>query len=180
MQSGVITGCNIGIFSGSEFFQSGQAVVQAHGIALAVFASMDKIVYKKRIVLEHDAALECISYLKSGIPGINRLEHPSTDIFYDADAVRKPADTDTVAGGQVLHLYGCTVRYDIGLLGRLFMKEDAEGFPMFATHIAAQHIQSAGKYGVIAGDLTPETAQGVFCYMFMSDSLYLHSQTGEV
>ena len=98
VQSGVITGCNIGIFSGSEFFQSGQAVVQAHGIALAVFATMDKVVYKKRVILEHDAALEGISYLKSGIPGINRLEHPSTDIFYYADAVRKPADTDTVAG----------------------------------------------------------------------------------
>lgn len=154
-QSGVITGCNIGNFSGSEFFQSGQAVVQTHGVALAVFAAVDKVIYKKWVILEHDAALEGISDLKSGIPGINRLERPSADIFYDADAVREPAYADTVAGGQVLYLYGCTVRYEIGLSGRLFLKGDAEGIPMFATHIAAHHIQCAGKYGVIAGDLTP-------------------------
>ena len=132
------------------------------------------------VILEHDAALEGVSYLKSGIPGINRLKHPSTDIFYDADTVRKPAYADTVAGGQVLYLYGCTVRYEIGLSGRLFLKGDAEGIPMFATHIAAQHIQSAGKDRVIAGNLSPEPTQGVFCYMFVSDSLYLHSQKREV
>ena len=87
VQSGVITGCNIGIFSGLEFFQSGQAVVQAYGIALTMFATMNKIIYKKRIILEHDAALEGVSYLKSGIPGIHSLEHPSADIFYDADTI---------------------------------------------------------------------------------------------
>jgi hypothetical protein len=122
VQSGVITGCNIGIFSGSEFFQSGQAVVQAHGVALAVFAAVDKVIYKKRVILEHDAALEGVSYLKSGVLCVDSLEHPSADIFYDADTVRKPAYADTVAGGQVLYLYGCTVRYEIGLSGRLFLK----------------------------------------------------------
>ena len=59
---------------------------------------MDKVIHKKRVILEHDAALEGVSYLKSGIPGINRLKHPSTDIFYDADTVRKPAYADTFAG----------------------------------------------------------------------------------
>ena len=50
------------------------------------------------------------------------------------------------------------------------MKGDAEGIPMLTTHIAAQNIQCAGKDGVIAGNLTPETAQGVFCYMLVGDS----------
>ena len=74
-----------------KLFQSGQTIVQAHGVTLAVFAAMNKVIYKKRVILEHDAALEGISDLKSGIPGINRLERPSADIFYDADAVREPA-----------------------------------------------------------------------------------------
>lgn len=154
-QSGVITGCNIGIFSGSEFFQSGQAVVQTHGIALAVLAAMDKVVYKNRVILEHDAALEGVPDLKSGIPGIHSLEHPSADIFYDADTIREPADTDTVAGGQVIYLYGCTIGDDVRLSGRLFFQRIAEVIPMLAAYIAAQYIQCAGKDCVITGDLTP-------------------------
>ena len=145
-----------------------------------MFTTVNKIIYKKRIILDHDAALEGISDLKSGIPSINRLEHPPADIFYDADAVREPTDTDTIAGGQVFYLYGCTVGYDIGLSGRLLMKRDNEGIPMLTTHIAAQNIQCAGKDGVIAGNLTPETAQGVFCYMLVSDSFDFNRQQGKI
>lgn len=113
MQSGVITGCNIGIFSGLEFFQSGQAIVQAYGIALAMFAAVNKIIYKQRIILEHDAALECITDLKSGVSCIYCFEGPASHIFHNTYAVWKPAYPYAVAGSQVFHLYRCAVGNDI-------------------------------------------------------------------
>lgn len=176
VQSGAITGFNIGIFYGLEFFQGSQTIVQTYGIALTMCATVNKIIYKKRIILEHDAALKGVTDLKSGVSCIYCFEGPASHIFYNAHAIRKPAYPYTVAWDKVFHLYRCAVGNDVRLSERLFMKGDAEGIPMFATHIAAQNIQCAGKDGVIAGNLTPETAQGVFCYMLVGDSFDFNRQ----
>ena len=137
VQSGVITGCNIGIFFGSEFFQSSQAIVQTYGIALTMLAAVDKIIYEKRIILEHDTTFKCVTDLKSGVSCIYCFEGPASHIFHNAYAVWKPAYPYAVAGGQIFHLYGCAIGNDVRLSGRLFLKGNAEGIPMLTTHIAA-------------------------------------------
>ena len=180
VQSGAITGCNIGIFFELELFQGSQAIVQTYGIALTMFATVNKIIYKKRIILEYDAALECVTDLKSGVSCIYCFKGPASHIFYNAYAIRKPANPYTVAWYKVFHLYRCAVGNDVRLSERLFMKGNAEGIPMLATHIAAQNIQCASKDGVIAGNLTPETAQGVFCYMLVSNSFDFNRQQGKI
>ena len=88
VQSGAIACFKIGIFYGLEFFQGSQAIVQTYGIALTMFATVNKIVYKKRIILEYDAALECVTDLKSGVSCIYCFEGPASHIFYNAHAVR--------------------------------------------------------------------------------------------
>ena len=180
VQSGVITGFIIGIFYGLEFFQGSQAIVQTYGIALTMCATVNKIIYEKRIILEYDAAFKGVTNLKSGVSCIYCFEGPASYIFYNAHAVREPAYPYTVAWDKVFHLYRCAVGNDVRLSERLFMKGNAEGIPMLTTHIAAQNIQCAGKDGVIAGNLTPETAQGVFCYMLVSDSFDFNRQQGKI
>ena len=74
-----------------------------------MLSSVDKIVDKKRVILEHDAALECVTDLQRRVLGINGLEYAPSYIFYDADTVWEPTYTDTVSRNQIFYLDGLAV-----------------------------------------------------------------------
>lgn len=97
-----------------EFLKNGQPVVESHGIALAQFAAMYKIVDKQRVMFQHYAAFETVAVLQGSVFAVYGSERASSLKFDDAHAVGQPSNAEPVARNKFLDPDGKMVLYNVG------------------------------------------------------------------